>query len=93
MGRKFTRADRTAQRIFRRKIMEQIGATGNFPNGKLSETDEGEIAIAVIALPEQGTVIINFGKEVSWIGMNADQADGLAELLKQKADELRKTLC
>lgn len=28
-------------------MSEKLGATGNFPNGKISKTDEGEIAFAV----------------------------------------------
>lgn len=70
--------------------MNKIGATNNFPNGKINEHDEGELAIGLTADTEKGVLIIAFGKPITWIGMTADEADGLAEQLQEKALELRK---
>lgn len=69
--------------------MAKIGATGNFPSGKLNETDEGELIIAIAADPATGTINIQFGKPVNWLGLYPHQADAIAEMLKKKADELR----
>lgn len=64
-----------------------LGATGNFPQGKLNETDEGEITIAVGI--ENGKVIIQFGKPVSWLGLGRSEAMALASSLVDKAMGLK----
>ena len=66
------------------------GATGQFPNGKLTEHDEGEIQFAV---GERGeNVIIDFGKPVAWFAMSAEQAEGLADCLRDHAREVRQRI-
>lgn len=62
----------------------KLGATGEFPRGKFNKDDQGELAIAVYV--KDKTIIIEFGKEISWIGMGADMADRLAETIKQKVN-------
>jgi hypothetical protein len=71
-----------------RQFQQPFGATGRFPMGKLTETDEGEIAFGVAADKASGKVIINFGKPTAWVGMDREQALALAESLRQKADDL-----
>jgi hypothetical protein len=66
----------------------EIGATGNFPNGKLNSDDEGELAIRIASDPKKGVVMIDFGKPVKWVGLPKDQAFELAEILKKRAMEL-----
>ena len=68
--------------------MNNIGATGRFPDGKVTPDDEGELAIAITH--KDGLVNIYFGKEVSWIGMRPQDARGLAALLVQHADGIEK---
>jgi hypothetical protein len=70
------------------QYQQPFGATGRFPMGKLTESDEGEIAFGVAADKSAGKVIINFGKPTAWVGMDREQALALAESLKQKADDL-----
>lgn len=65
----------------------QFGATGNFPMGELDKTDEGEIAFGVTS--HRGKVIIDFGKPVAWLGMDARQAASLAALLIRHANTCR----
>jgi hypothetical protein len=67
------------------KAME-LGATGQYPEGKLTDADEGEIKIAVgIA---GGKVVVQFGKPVAWLGLTAQQARQLAESLRQQSHKL-----
>jgi len=66
-----------------------LGATGEFPRGKLCPQDEGEIRFAVAADPSRGVVMIDFGKPVRSLGMTYEEAAGLAELLQRKAWECR----
>lgn len=60
-----------------------LGATGQFPEGKVSPGDEGEIQIAVGV--QGGKVFLNFGKPVAWIGFTPRQARQIAESLRQKS--------
>lgn len=66
---------------------EGIGPTGQYPEGKLNEHDEGEIAIALGADKERKKILINFGTPVSLIGMNPAHARQLGCLLIAKAAE------
>jgi hypothetical protein len=67
------------------RIMESapVGATGNFPKGKLTKADEGEISFLVGAKNDK--VILQFGTPVAWMGMTPEQAVDLGEMLIQKA--------
>lgn len=66
-----------------------LGATGQFPEGKLNKDDEGEIRFVVGHSPE-GQVILDFGKEVKWLGMPPEGARQLAAILLLHADEVEK---
>lgn len=66
------------------------GPTGKFPEGKLTDTDEGEIGITIGR--REGRVVMDFGKPAAWIGFTADQADQLAESLRVQAVSLRLSL-
>lgn len=57
------------------QVSQQPGPTGDFPDGKLKDDDQGGIAVAVGVSPADGkSVIINFGKPVAWIGLAPEQA-------------------
>jgi len=58
---------------------DRLGATGNFPDGKLTDNDEGEIRFAVAIL--KGKVVINFGEPITSLGMSRVQARKLGQLL------------
>ncbi len=63
-----------------------LGATGKFPEGKLTKMDEGELAMAIGT--HQGKVVIDFGKPTAWIGFTKEQAYELANTLRDKANSL-----
>ncbi len=70
-------------------MKEGLGATGTFPLGKLTESDEGEIAFRVAH--RSGKVILDLGpKPVAWIGLTPEQADALADILRQHAAASRR---
>lgn len=58
-----------------------FGATGQFPEGKIDASDEGEIKIGVAKI--DGKVILNFGSPVKWVGFTPQQARQLAESLRK----------
>jgi hypothetical protein len=62
----------------------KLGATGEFPDGKLNDHDEGELRFGVITDAE-GNVCMHFGKPVAWFGMPPAQAVELAQLLIKHA--------
>jgi hypothetical protein len=88
-------AEKAAMRDDKISIMEGMvkaesptfGATGKFPMGKIDKTDEGEIAFGITS--HRGKVIINFGKPVAWLGMDAAQASMLAVTLIRHANRCR----
>ena len=71
---------------FSERLAEKLGATGQFPEGKLTKHDEGELAFAVFT--KDGKVVVDFNTEVTWFGMNPDQAIALAELLVKHAGKI-----
>ena len=68
---------------------EKLGATGEFPEGKLDETDEGELRL-VVGGYKDGTVAINFGKPIAWLGMKPQQAADFATAILKCAREVAK---
>lgn len=63
-----------------------LGATGNYPRGKLNEEDEGGLRLAVRA--HDGVVMIAFGKEVSWLGLEKQDALQFAQAIIKHAESL-----
>lgn len=64
----------------------KLGATNKFPQGKLNKDDEGELRMAVFE--RNGKIIIDFGKDLNWIGFGKEEAQSLGELLINKAKNL-----
>lgn len=66
----------------------KLGPTGKFPEGKLTPDDKGELQFAIYR--SQGKVIVNFGKEVEWFGLNAGQAIELGKVLMKHGKKILK---
>lgn len=56
-----------------------FGATKNFPDGKLTESDDGEIKFGITHVEDR--VILNFATPVNWIGFTKEQAQAVAASL------------
>jgi hypothetical protein len=58
--------------------MPKLGPTGKFPHGKLDQSDEGGLTIAIGSQLDPGSndtvVRVEFGKKVAWIGLPSKQA-------------------
>jgi len=67
-------------------MTRKIGATGKFPEGKLNESDEGELAIGFRI--ENGNVVIDFGKPVHWLGFAPDKAKEFATAIMEAAEHI-----
>lgn len=58
-----------------------LGHTGEFPDGKLNENDEGQLQSAI--WNHNGNVLVDFGNEVAWIGFDPQgAADFASSILK-----------
>ena len=66
--------------------MEKLGATGDYPRGKIHKDDEGGIKIGVTV--KDKTLIIDFGKSITWLGLGKDDAINLANVLLKRSKEL-----
>jgi len=81
-------AEKFAQQIREAsRLKPGLGATNEYPNGKLNEDDMGGIKFGCTV--HEGKVILNFGeKPVSWIGFTKEEANELGQYLIQKASEI-----
>ena len=64
----------------------KLGATGNYPKGKIIPEDQGELRLAIGT--HDDSVIIEFGKEVKWIGLGKEDAIQFANTILQWANKL-----
>lgn len=83
------------RKIARNKLMRELlsttgfrGALGDFPEGKLTPTDEGAIQFAIGE--KDGKVVLDFGTSVHWVGMTPQQAAELASTLLKRAREVAR---
>lgn len=58
----------------------RLGATGEYPHGKINPDDEGALNVGVAA-DGMGNVHVDFGKPVSWFTMPSEQAINFAKLI------------
>lgn len=65
----------------------RVGPTGDFPRGKLNPADEGGLRVAVTHTGN-GTIVIDFGARVAWIGLDVTTARALANCILQHAKEI-----
>lgn len=59
-----------------------LGATGEFPAGKIDPDDQGELRMAIGV--QDGQVVIHFGKPIRWLAMDPACAKNFAQLILQK---------
>jgi hypothetical protein len=64
--------------------MSKFGPTKDYPHGSLGPEDRGGLSIG-IAHDSKGNVVINFGTDVSWIGMPPAEAINFAKLIMRHA--------
>lgn len=62
-----------------------FGATGEFPQGKLNDSDEGALRLGIAYDKLDGIVRIEFGKPVAWLGLPPPQAIEFAKAILKKA--------
>jgi hypothetical protein len=73
--------DVTKLKDFKPWNKREFGATGEFPQGKLDDTDEGALRMGVAYDRLNGVVRVQFGKPVAWLGLPPPEARRLAQML------------
>lgn len=68
---------------------EKLGATGCFPDGKIDETDEGELTMGVTN--NKRNIIVNFGTPVTWFALPPKEARSFADLIVKHAEMVERT--
>ena len=63
-----------------------LGPTNEYPEGKLGPDDDGELQLAIGVV--DGSVRIEFGTPVAWLGMSPNQARAMAESLVCMAERV-----
>ncbi len=67
--------------------MTKVGPTGDFPQGKFTEDDEGALNIGIAT--HDGKVVIDFGQPVAWVGMDPDLAMEVARAIAKHAGRIK----
>lgn len=84
----------TADRLERNDILERVefpdscGATGDYPEGKLHDRDEGGLNLAIGSDRKTKKIIVSFGKPTAWIGMSASEAMQVADSIRYHATKV-----
>lgn len=64
----------------------KLGATKDFPRGQFDNSDEGGLRMA-LGIKDK-TVILDFGTQVTWLGLGKAEALELGNALIEKANQL-----
>lgn len=79
-------AEFQAQQRFISEMLQR--SKPNFPQGKISDNDLGELSYAVAVDFTRNVVIIRYAKPIDWIGLDAKSCRDLSKLLCEKATQL-----
>jgi accessory colonization factor AcfC len=75
-----------------RRFEDQVAGTAkrSYGSGRIGPDDDGELAAAMFVDKRHRKIVIDFGKAVTWLALNADDADNMANLLREQAAKLRE---
>ena len=65
-----------------------LGATGQFPDGKVSPQDDGELTFSVVGTKEH--IVLQFGGPVTWMAISPEMAFALALSLLTISREVKQ---
>lgn len=68
-------------------MKQRFGATGKFPRGKALPDDEGELRIGYAI--QDDTLLVFFGKPITWFGLDATALGGFIAALQGKLAEMK----
>lgn len=68
--------------------LPKLGKLGSHPEGKIHQEDEGALRLAVFPEKVKGVVIVQFGTQVTWLGLPPPEARALGKAIIEAADKL-----
>lgn len=73
-----------------KRLLEQLEgrARREYSKGRINADDDGELAVAVAADKKHNRIIIDFGKNLSWVGLVPEEANALINILREKLGQL-----
>jgi hypothetical protein len=71
-------------------VEDKIGATNDYPEGKMTGDDEGGLKMRVGI--KDNRVIVDFGKDVTWLGLDSKGAIELGNILIDRANQIKKSI-
>lgn len=77
------RADKAENEVAK---LKQVGATGQFPHGRVGPDDLGELKSTCYV--RNGKLILDFGKELSWLAMTKGEVMAMVAGLYKMAEKL-----
>ena len=80
----FKRTDKSTEEVAQEA---NLGATGKYPHGKTGPMDQGELKAGVYI--QKDRLVVNFGKELSWLSMTKQEAMMFAAGLVRKIEEMK----
>lgn len=72
--------------ISKREEVEGGSITTHYPKGKLNIYDQGAIKVAMVVYKNR--LVIDFGKDISWIGLGKDEVETWIRVMQKKLTEL-----
>lgn len=60
-----------------------------YPRGKINKNDEGKTTVIIKSNKDQNTVIIQYEKPISWLGLSCEEACLLGHALIKTAMEMQ----
>ena len=76
----------------RKRFSEQVSgrAKRTFSDGRIGPEDDGDLAFAIGPHPQKDLIVMDFGKDVTFIAMSPHQAVELAQCLIKHARAMSK---
>jgi len=77
-----------------KKLMERFTAQiehrakREYSQGRLNANDDGDLAVVISTDYQNKRIVLDFGKPVTWLGMNADDAMSLAQQIFDRAHQI-----
>ena len=67
----------------------RMGATGIFPGGKITGSDQGQLGFKIGHTNDKKKVILDFGKPIAWVGFTPAEAFSISKALRKHAKKCR----
>lgn len=74
-------------KLFRDQLRGE--AMRHWPGGRMGGDDDGQLAYAITTDAVRGVILLDFGKPITWVGLDVKSATELRDNLTERILELR----